>query len=175
MIVASSIRITAAAVASMVLTAPICLILTGLVMFVPEASYTIPYCPFCNKNPVSHAETIPQTSATILGLANFGFLLGVRLNRPEMRIQYDSLAVAFAAIVVVTILQMALIMYAHGGSLYQPFYYYAMSVTTGALVLVGFCFVRIVAAGSRAEKREVEHKGDIEDDVADTHASGLEG
>lgn len=175
MIVARSIKIAATAVASTVLAAPICLILTIFVMCVPEASYLIPHYPFCNEDAVEYAETVPQTSATILGLANFGFLLGVRLNRPEMRTQYDSLAVAFAAIVVVTILQMALIMYAHGGSLYQPFYYYAMSVTAGALVLVGFCFVRIVAAGSRAEKREVEHRDDIEDDVADPHNSDPEG
>ena len=145
------------AVASMVPAAPLCLIMTRIVMLVPDASFSISHSLFCSEDAVKYAETVPQTSATILGLANFGFLLGVRLNNPRIRIQYDSMGIAFAAIAVITVLQMTLIIDAHGDGLYQPFYRYAMSVTTVALVLVGFCFVRIVVVGSRAGDEEAKH------------------
>ena len=49
MIVARSIKIATVAVASTVLAAPICLILTVLVMCVPEASYLIPHYPSATK------------------------------------------------------------------------------------------------------------------------------
>ena len=149
------------AIASMVPAAPMCLIMTWIVMLIPDASYSIPHCLFCSKEPVEYVETIPQTSATILGLANFGFILGVRLNSPRIRIQYNSIGIAFAAITVITVLQMVLIMDAHGGDLYQPFYRYAMFVTTAALILVGLCFVRIVIVGSHAGDKEAKHTDDM--------------
>lgn len=163
--------VAAVAIVSVVLLSQICPIVATLAIAVPEAPYWIPHDPFCNEDPVKHPETIPQTSATILGLANFGFLLGVRLNKPEMRIQYKFLAVAFAAIAVTTVLQMALIMHAHGDSLHQPFYHGAMFITTGALLLVGLCFVQIVSAGSRAEKKDMQRKGYVDDGSVSSHGS----
>ena len=145
----------------MVPALPMCNIMTYVVMAVPDASYIIPHNCFCSEDLVKHTETVPQTSATILGLANFGFLLGVRLNSPRIRVQYDSLGIAFVAIAVITLLQMTLIMDAHGDSLHQPFYRYAMLVTTIALILVGFCFVRIVVVGSRAGDEEAKHTDDM--------------
>lgn len=159
------------AIASMVPAAPLCYMLASLLPLFPEASYWLPHWLFCSDDAVEHVDTIPQTSATILGLANFGFLLGVRLNKPQMRIQYDSLAVAFSAIVIVTFLQMSLIVQVHGGTLYLPFYYYAMYVTTAALFFVGFCFVRILYAGSHVEKKHFGYEDDIKDDVGGSHDS----
>lgn len=126
-------------------------------------------CLHSGADPVKYAESVPQTSATILGLAIFGFLLGVRLNMPHVRAQLRYVGPAAAAIAVATALQACLMVYAQVWEVYAPFYAYAMATTGAALIVVGGCFVMATEAGRRLGDMESRNSDDV-----DRHASELQ-
>ena len=136
------------------------------------------WCCYAAEGAIKHAESVPQTSATILGLANFGFLLGVRLNRSRIRIQLRYVRLAVAAIAAVTVLQASLIVYAQVWEVYAPFYAYAMAATGAALIVVGVCFVMTVEARYRLGDMEARNSDDVERhtaDLQDSNAAGADG
>lgn len=161
------------AIASMVPAIPFCFILALLLPLIPEITYCLPHDLFCDESSVQYAESVPQTSATILGLTNFAFLLGIRFNKPQIDIQYHYVGIAFISICVVTILQMILIMYTQGDMLSLRFYWYAMGATAIALVVVGFSLVQIVTAGSRVGEKDIKHVDSLDDDAKNSQYSGL--
>ena len=165
----------AIAIVCLVPATPLCSILGWLLTLAPDVSYCIPYPFFCNGDVVEHASTVPQTSATILGLTNFGFLLGIRLNKTDLRAQYNFLGMAFFAICVVTVLQMTLIIQAHANTLHFPFYYYSMYTTAMALLVVGSCFVRIVIANSQTMGKDTEYNDDVETTAKSTQGPDSKG
>ena len=82
-----------------------------------------------------------------------------------MRTQYMFLDIAFRAICVVIVLQMVLIVYAHGNMLHLPFYLYAMGIATMALLLVGLSVVNIVKLNSYAGRKDAEYGDGMEGDA----------
>ena len=92
---------------------PACKGMVELAILIPYMQELLPASLFCSGEPVEHAATIPQTSATILGLASFGFVLGIRFNEPYLNIQIRYMITAFISIILITGLQMAIIFYAY--------------------------------------------------------------
>lgn len=162
------------AIACLVPAMPFCYVLE-LLKLGSENSCDMPVLFFCEKSAVKYAETIPQTSATILGLTNFGFLLGIRLSGPHRGVQRKSLGIAYVAIFVMIMLQMMLMMYAHGDMLYLPFYWYAMSITTIALLVIGYSFVYIVVMSSRLGAVDTRYRENMRNDVSSSHDPGSGG
>ena len=125
---------------------------------------------FCERTPVTHAETIPEASATILGLISFGLLVGIRVGGPQRLAQIRSLLIVFVAFVVIMTLQMYLIIYVNLGALHTLFYTYAMTVTTVALFVVGMAFVNMIVIGSQLGAIDSNYDKNIKKDIS-THAS----
>ena len=152
---------------------PACKGMVELAILIPYMQELLPASLFCSGEPVEHAATIPQTSATILGLASFGFVLGIRFNEPYLNIQIRYMITAFISIILITGLQMAIIFYAYLNILYVPYFSYAMIVTTAALFAVGYCFLGIIMTGTQAGSEESKHADSMEKHAEEHPASGM--